>query len=308
MQKLTNDEISKDTNSKKIDNNTEEKSSQTVMENQECMMLIPLNTSLTIIGPTFIKKFRNSKIIKLAVIYILSLLIVAFSFCQILRITRQKNKTLELMAQVSNYITEANNSDIQENEEHAVSDNRYVVDFDSLKKINPDTKSWLIVNGIGIDFPIVQGTNNEYYLKHSLDKSYNVCGWAFLDYRNKLDGTDKNMIIYGHNRRDGTMFSSMTKILEPDWYNNEENNYITFITEEGEVTYEVFSVYQVKVEDYYIQTNFNSDEEYQGFLKTLKSRSIKNYNVDLTTEDKILTISTCGNENKYRIVLHAKKI
>ena len=308
MQKLTNDEISKDTNSQKIDNNTEEKSSQTVMENQECMMLIPLNTSLTIIGPTFIKKFRNSKIIKLAVIYILSLLIVAFSFCQILRITRQKNKTLELMAQVSNYITEADNSNIQENEEHTVSDNRYVVDFDSLKKINPDTKSWLIVNGIGIDFPIVQGTNNEYYLKHSLDKSYNVCGWAFLDYRNKLDGTDKNMIIYGHNRRDGTMFSSMTKILEPDWYNNEENNYITFITEEGEVTYEIFSIYQVKVEDYYIQTNFNSDEEYQGFLKTLKSRSIKNYNVDLTTEDKILTISTCGNENKYRIVLHAKKI
>ena len=66
------------------------------MENQECKMLIPLNTSLTIIGPTFIKKFRNSKIIKLAVIYILSLLIVAFSFCQILRISRQKNKTLEL--------------------------------------------------------------------------------------------------------------------------------------------------------------------------------------------------------------------
>ena len=73
-------------------------------------------------------------------------------------------------------------------------------------------------------------------------------------------------------------------------------------------TYEIFSIYQIKVEDYYIKTSFNSDNEYHIFLETLKSRSIKEYDIDISTEDKILTLSTCGKENKNRIVLHAKKI
>ena len=308
VQKLTNDEDSKDTNIEKVMNNTEEKCSQTVMEEQECTMLIPLNTSLTIFGPTFIKKLKNRKIIKLVFVYIISLIIVAFSFGQIVRLNKQKSKTLELTTEIRSYIKENEVLDNLENVEEQVIAKKYTVDFEGLRKINPDAKAWLKVNGIGIDLPIVQGKNNQYYLKHSFDKSYNVCGWAFADYRNSLNGNDKNIIIYGHNRRDGTMFSQMAKILEPNWYNNEENKYITFITDGEEVKYEVFSIYQIKVEDYYIQTSFNSNEEYQKFLNTLKSRSFKKYNVDLGTEDKILTLSTCGNENKYRIVLHARKV
>lgn len=307
MQKLTKDKNFKDTNIDKIINNTEEKSSQTVMENQECTMLVPLNTGLTIIKPKFIKKFRDfKKIRKLVVIYSISFIIVAFSFAQISRIQGQKSKTLELSNQVKSYITENTSFDnlIGSNQENK----KYTVDFNSLKAINSDTKAWIKVNGIGIDFPVVQAKDNKYYLKHSFDKSYNVCGWAFADYRNSIDGTDKNIIIFGHNRRDGTMFSQMINIIEPEWYNNEENKYITFITENEEVTYEVFSVYQIEVEDYYLQTSFNSDKEYQDFLNNLKSRSIKDYNIDLTAEDEILTLSTCGRENKYRIVLHAKKL
>jgi sortase B len=305
VQKLTKDKNSENTNIEKIENNTEEKSSQTVMENQECTMLVPLNTGLTIIKPKFIKKFRDfQKIRKLVVIYSISFIIVAFSFAQISRIQGQKSKTLELSNQVKSYITENTSSDnlIGSNQENK----KYTVDFNSLKAINSDTKAWIKVNGIGIDFPVVQAKDNKYYLKHSFDKSYNVCGWAFADYRNSIDGTDKNIIIFGHNRRDGTMFSQMINIIEPEWYNNEENKYITFITENEEVTYEVFSVYQIEVEDYYLQTDFQ-EGEFTKYIDTVKSRSAYNFNVEVDENDNILTLSTCANDSKYRVILHAKK-
>lgn len=268
----------------------------------KCNKLIPLNTSLIIIKPRFIKIFRNYKKIKLAIIYTISLLIVAFSFTQIVRLSNQKAATEKLTTTAQSYITE--NTEAGKNNGLT---KKYEVDFNGLKSINPDTKGWIKVNGIGLDIPVVQTTDNEYYLKHSFDKSYNVCGWAFVDYRNNLDGKDKNIIIFGHNRKDGNMFSNMTEILKPKWSDEAENKNITFITEEGESTYEVFSVYEISAEDYYIQTNFNSDEEYQNFLNIIKSRSTKEYNTKLTAKDKILTLSTCGKDNEHRIVLHAKK-
>ena len=157
--------------------------------------------------------------------------------------------------------------------------------------------------------PVVQTDNNDYYLKYSFDRTYNLSGWAFVDYRDKLDGTDKNIVIYGHNRRDNIMFSPLISILEPSWYNNDSNRFLTFITEQGEQNiYEVCSIYQIEVEDYYTQTSFANEKEYQKFLNTIKSRSIKNYDINLDTNDQILTLSTCGNNSKYRVILHAKKI
>ena len=77
----------------------------------------------------------------------------------------------------------------------------------------------------------MKATDNNYYLTHNLKKEYNGSGWVFMDYRNDLDGKDKNIIIYGHNMRDGSMFGSLKEILSANWYKNEENKYITFITE-----------------------------------------------------------------------------
>ena len=300
MQKLTNEKKSINTDYKIIDTN--EKISQTSFKKNE---LISLNTGLAIIKPKFIKKFKHNNKLRLAIVYTISLLIVAFSFIQIYRLHSQKSETLELTSKLKGYITEIEftNSDSQ-----GETNNKYSVDFDSLKEINSDTIGWIKVNGIEIDFPVVQTTDNSYYLKHSFEKKYNVCGWIFADYRNKFDNTDKNIIIYGHNRRDGTMFSNIANILKSDWYDNDENKYITFINQNGEVRYEVFSIYQIKVEDYYIKTEFATDEEYLDFLNKIKSRSIKDYNIELTAKDQILTLSTCGKEKKYRVVLHAKKI
>ena len=107
--------------------------------------------------------------------------------------------------------------------------------------------------------------------------------------------------------RDSSMFGSMKNILNSDWYENEKNTDITLYTENEKCIYKVFSIYKIENEDYYIKTEFKNDNEFEKFIKTLKKRSIKDFSVDVSKDDDILTLSTCANNNKYRIVLHAIK-
>ena len=81
-----------------------------------------------------------------------------------------------------------------------------------------------------MEYPVVRSTNNSFYLNHSFDKSKNLAGWIFADYKNKFDNTDKNIVIYGHNMRDDSMFGSLKNILNSDWYDNEENTNIWFFS------------------------------------------------------------------------------
>ena len=185
---------------------------------------------------------------------------------------------------------------------------KYVIDFEALKKQNSETVAWLKVNNTKIEYPVVKNKNNDYYLTRSFDKSENSAGWIFADYKNKFDGKDKNIVVYGHNRRDGSMFGSLKNILSSKWYNNEENQNVIFNINGQNYTYRVFSVYQIEKEDYYIKTNFSSNNEYEKFLNTIKKRSVNDFKEDVSKDDTILTLSTCANNNMYRVVLHAKRI
>ena len=145
-------------------------------------------------------------------------------------------------------------------------------------------------------------------MNHSFYKSKNSAGWLFADYKNKLDGSDKNIVVYGHNRTDGSMFGTLKNILNKEWYDNTDNMDIVYMDIRGKHIYKVFSIYKIENEDYYITIQFNNDSEYKKFLTTIKSRSIKDFNVEISETDSILTLSTCANNNKYRVVLHAKRI
>jgi len=100
------------------------------------------------------------------------------------------------------------------------------------------------------------------------------------------------------------MFGTLKNVLEEEWYNNRNNHIITLVTENKTYKYQVFSVYEIENEEYYINTEFENNE-FKEFINTLKARSITNFNVEVTEEDNILTLSTCGDNNKYRVVLHA---
>lgn len=204
--------------------------------------------------------------------------------------------------QIINEIAESVTINEDTNEEK-----KYKINFEELKQKNSDTVAWLKVENTNIEFPIVQANNNSYYLTHNFDKKYNVAGWIFADYKNKLDGTDRNIVIYGHNMRDNSMFGSLKDVITEEWYNNEENKYITFVTENNYQTYQVFSLYQIKTEDYYIKTEFKSNE-FPEFIDTITKRSKKDFDINVSKEDTILTLSTCANNNKYRVVLHSVRV
>ena len=201
------------------------------------------------------------------------------------------------------------NNKIKENIKKSITiskDNKLNIDFKALKEKNKDTKAYIKVNNTNIDYIVVQGKDNKYYLTHNFNKEYNIAGWVFIDYRNKLDGTDKNIIIYGHNTKDNSMFDSLKNVLTKEWQTNKDNLFITLVIESKEYKYQVFSTYEIKPESYYITTKFNSDDNYTYFLNKMIERSNYNYKVELDKDDKILTLSSCLGEGQTRVVLHAK--
>lgn len=182
------------------------------------------------------------------------------------------------------------------------------VDFTKLIKENSDTAGWLYVNNTNINYPFVQGKDNTYYLTHAFNRNKSAVGWLFADYRSDLKSFKRNTVIYGHGRVDQVMFGSLENILKKSWYTNTDNHIIKLSTPTQNTLWQVFSVYTVEAESYYLTHNFENDESYDKFLKTIESRSKYDFGVELDVNDKVLTLSTCLNYNGERIVLHAKLV
>lgn len=182
------------------------------------------------------------------------------------------------------------------------------VDFDELKRINSDTRGWIYVNNTNVNYPFVQSGDNEFYLNHSYDKSYNVAGWLFADYRSDFNKFQKNTVIYGHGRVDQVMFGSLEKVLDESWYTDKENQIIKLSTPEKNTLWQIASIYTIPSESYYLTHTFENDQSYQKFIDTMLSRSIYDFGNKVTTKDKLLTLSTCLDYNGNRIVIQAKLI
>ena len=184
----------------------------------------------------------------------------------------------------------------------------YNVDFTKLSEKNDDTIAFIHMPNSNINYPIVQTTNNEYYLTHAFDKSYNSAGWVFMDYENLINFQSDNTIIYGHGRLDKTVFGSLKNALDKTWQGNLENYVIWISTPNENLVYQIFSIYTIDKESYYIKSSFSSTKEKQDWIKTMKSRNITNQDTPVDENDKILTLSTCLNNNGGRIVVQAKLI
>lgn len=176
--------------------------------------------------------------------------------------------------------------------------------FDSLLKMNKDTVGWIYVKNTNINYPVVQGNRNNYYLWRDFNKKRNNFGWIFMDYRNDHNNLDQNTIIYGHNVKEGIMFGTMRTMMNPSWYNKTDNRLITFNTLNKKMQWLMFSTYRIPATEDYLKTNFDSEEEFMEFINLIKSRSKKDFKVDIKTTDKILTMQTCSSNNT-RNVVHA---
>ncbi len=182
------------------------------------------------------------------------------------------------------------------------------VDFTELRKKNNETVAWIKVNNTNVNYSVVQHNDNEYYLKHDFNKRSNYVGWIYGDYRDDFKYFGTNTIIYGHNFTNRTMFGSLIWCQKESWYKQEENQFIKISTPYSNTIWKIFSIYTIKPEVFYLKTYFKDDNEHLTFLDTIKDRSIHNFNEDLTTSDKILTLSTCTDDGTKRAVIHAKLV
>ena len=172
---------------------------------------------------------------------------------------------------------------------------------------NEDYRGWLNVENTNIDYPVLQSYDNQYYLDKDINREYLMSGSIFMNYLN--DGfNDENTVLFGHNMRNGTMFAQLRKYKDRDFFYG--NNNINIELSNGDtLKYEVFSVYVTDVEDNYIQTKFDNANEYKEFLDRIKNNSIYETEIELSEDDKIITLSTCSFEfNDARLVVHGKLI
>lgn len=218
---------------------------------------------------------------KKRVIRIVLILIMIISLINIFIWFYENNKTKEIVIKAKKYINIGNNTISSK-----------------IKNINEDIIGWLIVDNTNINYPVVQGENNKFYLNYDLDKNYNSAGWIFMDSNNSLE--DQNIIIYGHHRRDGSMFGSIDRLL-----NKNKGGKIHLIINNTKNIYDIFSIYKTDKNYNYRERNYSD-----LYKKTVefKKRSIINYDVDIKNKNQVITLSTCDNNNKNRIVIHGIKI
>lgn len=181
------------------------------------------------------------------------------------------------------------------------------VEFSSLQEKNNEVVGWVQIPNTNIDYPFVKHNDNSFYLNHSFDKSYNQAGWPFLDYRNSNIFEDQNTIIYAHGRLDKTMFGSLRDTLNKNWWSDPSNYVVKVSTPSDNYVFEIFSVYHIKTTDDYLKTKILNGGEYQDFLTMLQNRSQVSFPAIITTKNRILTLSTCYNDEE-KMVLHAKLI
>ena len=175
---------------------------------------------------------------------------------------------------------------------------------EELIKINEDYKMWIEVPNTNIDYPVVQDEDNDFYLNHDFNKKESSSGAIFIDYKNNID-KDKNIVIYGHNMKNKSMFQNLMKFKDEEFW--KENKEIILTIDGKRYEYEIFSSYISNVKDVDLKINFKSKDEYLKYIDDIKKKSIFNRDIDVKSYDRIITLSTCSYEkDDARMIIHGK--
>ena len=180
-------------------------------------------------------------------------------------------------------------------------------DWEKLKGINGDFVGWIRLDDSTVDYPFVQGTDNEYYLRHLFDGTYNNSGCVFMDVNNNRDFSDKNTILYAHNMKNGTMFASIEKYKDASYYDG--HKVIHIYTEA--TTYDVYPVAGIVTDgqDDYVRTSFNDDNDFMSYVNRFVSSSTFTSEQSIETTDRMIMLSTCNyDRSDGRYVLIGKLV
>jgi sortase B len=168
--------------------------------------------------------------------------------------------------------------------------NHFILDVK--QDLNEDTAAWIRIPNSRIDYPIVHGTDNSYYLDHDIRKRKAAAGSIFVDSRNSKGFTDFNTLIYGHNMIDGSMFSDLRNFSDFGYFSNNPAALLYL----PRITYnlEIFAYIKVKDDDRIIYSSSNI--ELNEFIEYVRSRASQYREIQLTDQDRIVTLSTCVND------------
>ena len=179
------------------------------------------------------------------------------------------------------------------------------LDLEALREVNPDVIGWIRIPDTDVDYPLMQGTDNDYYLNYTWDGQKSIMGSIFLEYQNSPELTDFNTMVYGHNMENGSMFASLRYYADENYW--KAHPYVYIRCDEGVYRYEIFSTYLTEVEGNAYGLGFATDRIKQLFLNESCRDSAVKTEIRPENTDRILTLSTCsGIGYSTRWVVHAR--
>lgn len=177
--------------------------------------------------------------------------------------------------------------------------------LEGLSEENPDTAGWIEIPGTNIDYPVVQGESNDYYIDHTFHGEENPAGAIFMEAANTKDFSDLVTFIYGHRMRDGSMFGNLKYYTEKRYW--EEHPKIFISTQERELEYEIFSAHRAEVGTSTYTLFFEANEAYESYLQREKELSWYDTGVEVDRNDQVLILVTCtADQENERIVVLGK--
>lgn len=196
-------------------------------------------------------------------------------------------------------------ADQQNQKENQFEENEdlFQIDFESLKKINPDVKGWLIIPAADVDHLVVQGSDNEYYVHRNLYQEYQYSGTIFIDHRWTKEKS-RNLLVYGHNMSNDTMLGQLECYLDPEVCR--DYPYFWYVTPDEVYRCDIVSVYITDIYDDYTQTDFLTEIDFLDFVDQIIYESYYDFGLKPAAEDKLFSISTCymvGSDK--RLSIHA---
>lgn len=190
----------------------------------------------------------------------------------------------------------------------------FEVNWDELRAINADVVAWIIVPDTNISYPIVRGSDNDYYLNRTFEKAYNYAGSIFMDYKNKGDFSDNNTFLYGHNTRHSTMFGQLEEFTNQDFFT--AHKYIYIFTPEQNYKAEIVSFHSAKDGSDFYKYGIQNPAEWKKYIESITASTIDGFvhkDVSVGDSDRIVSLSTCSYEinnelTDQRYLLHAKLV
>ena len=179
----------------------------------------------------------------------------------------------------------------------------FVYNHQALLDINSDGLGFLYVPSVDIRLPIAQTTDNDFYLTHTFDKTYNRNGCLFVDYRIKDGLNASHVLIYGHNMGSGAMFGTLARYKNSGFYQTEGNDVFYIYTEDVIRKYKIFTVYVTDPVSNTFTFNFSNLTGLREYAQTVKAESLYDTGVDVSNTTQVVTFSTCTDDSKQRVIV-----